>query len=105
MSRGPSSRPRASSNREPAAQARTMTTGARSLSRSDLTAMVEAGIVDAAQAERIWAHLDAREAIDPRPRFDLMHLLWYAGALIVIAAMGLFTNEAWSRFGGVALTV
>jgi hypothetical protein len=30
-------------------------------------------------------------------------VLWYAGALIIIGAMGLFTNEAFSRMGGRAL--
>lgn len=80
-------------------------TASRPLSRQDLAAMVEAGIVDARQGELIWAHLDVSDAADARPRFDLTHLLWYAGALIVIAAMGLFTNEAWSRFGGKALTI
>jgi hypothetical protein len=77
---------------------------ARRISKDDLTSMVAARIVDARQAEQIWAHLDARDADAARPRFDLTHLLWYAGALIVIAAMGLFSTEAWSRFGGWALT-
>lgn len=80
-----------------------MATGPHAVSRSDLAAMVEAGIVDATQAERIWAHLDARDTEAARPRFDLTHLLWYAGALIVMAAMGLFSAEAWSRYGGFTL--
>jgi hypothetical protein len=40
----------------------------------------------------------------PAPRFDLAHLLWYAGALIVIGAMGLFSTVAFSEMGGYALT-
>ena len=40
-----------------------------------------------------------------RVRFDLVHLLWYAGALIVIGAMGLFTTLAFDQMGGRALTV
>lgn len=39
----------------------------------------------------------------PVPRFDVAHLLWYAGALIVIGAMGLFTSLAFATWGGGAL--
>jgi hypothetical protein len=39
----------------------------------------------------------------PSVRFDLTHVLWYAGALIIIVAMGLFTTEAFNRMGGSAL--
>ena len=35
-----------------------------------------------------------------RVRFDLVHLLWYAGALIVIGAMGLFTTWPSTRWAG-----
>ena len=38
-----------------------------------------------------------------RIRFDLVHLLWYAGALIVIGAMGLFSTLAFEQMGGRAL--
>lgn len=41
----------------------------------------------------------------PPVRFDLTHVLWYAGALIIIVAMGLFTTEAFNRMGGAALTM
>lgn len=74
------------------------------LTKTDLVRAVEAGVLDARQAERLWAHFQEHDESDPRPRFDLVHLLWYAGALIVMAAMGLFSTEAWSRFGGFALT-
>lgn len=73
------------------------------VSRQDLSAMTAEGVIDADQAERIWARLKGREASGARPRFDLVHLLWYAGALIVIAAMGLFSVEAWERHGGFTL--
>ena len=36
--------------------------------------------------------------------FDLAHVLWYAGALIVMGAMGLFSTLAFSLMGGAALT-
>src|SRR5262249_52345876 len=42
--------------------------------------------------------------VAPAPRFDLAHVLWYAGALIVMSAMGLFSTLAFSAMGGAALT-
>jgi hypothetical protein len=38
-------------------------------------------------------------------RFDLTHLLWYGGALIVLGSMGLFSTLAFSQMGGAALTL
>jgi hypothetical protein len=73
------------------------------LTRSDLDAAAGAGLIGADQAESLWAFLRGRERHDMRPRFDLTHLLWYAGALIVMGAMGLFSAEAWSRYGGFTL--
>jgi hypothetical protein len=40
-----------------------------------------------------------------KPRFDVTHVLWYAGALIVMAAMGIFSTTAFMAMGGGALTV
>ena len=40
-----------------------------------------------------------------RVRFDLVHLLWYTGALIVMGAMGLFSTLAFEQMGGRALTI
>ena len=56
------------------------------------------------------AFLSDREAAEPAnaagaaAKFDAAHLLWYAGALIVIGAMGLFSTVAFSQMGGSALT-
>jgi hypothetical protein len=35
-----------------------------------------------------------------RPRFDLPHVAYYFGALVVISAMGWFMTLGWERFGG-----
>jgi hypothetical protein len=68
-------------------------------------AAAEAGI-DGAQAGRLIEALRGLPARSGDPvRFDLVHLLWYAGALIVIGAMGLFTTLAFEQMGGRALTV
>lgn len=40
-----------------------------------------------------------------KPRFDLTHVLWYMGALIVIGAMTLFTTLAFETAGGRALAL
>jgi hypothetical protein len=78
---------------------------------SDLRAASEAGVLDPAQLSRLIDFLRQREqlapadAAAPAPRFDFAHLLWYAGALIVMTAMGLFSTLAFSQMGGKALTV
>ncbi|OYU50587.1 MAG: hypothetical protein CFE31_03295 [Rhizobiales bacterium PAR1] len=79
----------------------------------DLDAAVAAGVLDAATAERLKGFLAGRRPSGadgqvpvsiPQPKFDLTHLLWYAGALIVMAAMGLFSTLAFSAMGGAGLT-
>jgi hypothetical protein len=79
---------------------------------TDLRAAAEAGVLDAAQLPRLLDFLRQRDRLAPAatdaapaPRFDFAHLLWYAGALIVMTAMGLFSTLAFSQMGGVALTV
>jgi hypothetical protein len=78
--------------------------GTRALGRGDLERAVAAGVLDAARAEALWRFLES-EAQSLRPRFDLVHVLWYAGALIVIGAMGLFTTLAFARLGGGVLAL
>jgi hypothetical protein len=78
--------------------------GQRALGRADLERAVAVGVLEATQAEALWRFLE-REPESPRPRFDLVHVLWYAGALIVIGAMGLFTTLAFAQLGGGALAL
>src|SRR5262245_3101042 len=73
----------------------------------DLRAAVSAGALEADRLNPLLAFLNGRAAaspVAPAPGFDLAHLLWYAGALIVISAMGLFSTLAFSAMGGWALT-
>jgi len=73
----------------------------------DLRAAVSAGALDANKLSPLLDFLNGRAAQAPAetaPRFDLAHLLWYAGALIVMSAMGLFSTLAFSSMGGFALT-
>src|SRR5205085_88813 len=77
-------------------------------SESDLRAASAAGVLDTTQLARLLAFLTQRAALAPAvpgPRFDFAHLLWYAGALIVIGAMGLFSTLAFSQMGGQALAI
>ena len=75
------------------------------LTKQDLNEAVAAGVVTQTAAEQLWSFLADRVGHADRPRFDLTNLLWYLGALIVMSAMGLFSTEAFSRWGGAALTV
>jgi len=78
---------------------------------SDLRAATAAGVLDGPQLARLLEFLRTHhasgigEAAPPAPRFDVAHLLWYAGALIVMTAMGLFSTLAFSQMGGRALAV
>ncbi|MBL8790892.1 MAG: hypothetical protein JNM45_10355 [Rhizobiales bacterium] len=72
----------------------------------DLLAIRDAGLISTSQFEEISAFLQGRDkATATGPRFDLTHVLWYAGALIIMGAMGLFTNEAFNSMGGLALAM
>ena len=77
----------------------------------DLQAAVEAGVIDAPTRDRLAAFLTTRASaappglpIAPKPAFDVVHVLWYAGALIVMSGMGLFSTLAFAALGGYALT-
>ena len=74
-----------------------------------LEAAQSQGILDRPTLDRLIAFLAARTPAAPTgapaPRFDVSHLLWYAGALIIMASMGLFSTLAFSAMGGMALTI
>lgn len=72
------------------------------LSRSDLDWASSEGLLSQEQASKLWAALERRA--EGSPRFDIAHVAYYAGALVVISAMGWFITEAWEAFGGAGLT-
>jgi hypothetical protein len=80
-------------------------------SEDDLRAAQAAGVIGAADLARLVVFLAKRQPAEsasdavPIPKFDAAHLLWYAGALIVIGAMGLFSTLAFTQMGGTALTI
>jgi hypothetical protein len=71
------------------------------LDRQRLDQGVEAGIITRDQASRLealWAKAPTPDFEAPT-RFDVSHLLWYAGALIVIGAMTMFSAIAFRMAG------
>lgn len=76
------------------------------LKRNDLEPAVKAGILTAAQAERLAEFYAART--HEEPRFSFVHVLYYLGGMIAIGAMSLFMTLGWNLgggWGGFAITV
>jgi hypothetical protein len=73
------------------------------ISKDDLLWVAKQEIISEGQAFQIWEALNARK--QHAPKFDIVHVAYYFGAFIIMAAMGWFMNDAWNRFGGSALTV
>jgi hypothetical protein len=78
------------------------------IDEADLEAAVAAGIIDnGIKAKLVVLARERRQApataSAPAPRFDAVHVLYYAGALIVMGAMGLFSTTAFNALGGWAL--
>jgi hypothetical protein len=81
-------------------------------SLSDLAEAERSGVIERSVHDQLVAFLKGRRGEAPAvataaaaspARFDFSHLLWYAGALIVIGSMGLFSTLAFSQMGGSAL--
>jgi len=77
------------------------------LNTDDLVAAREAGVIDADTLDRLVQFLTARarasSQVHQPPRYDFVNLLWYAGALIVLTAMGMFSTTAFGLWGDKAL--
>ena len=48
-------------------------------------------------AEKLWAELKDQPSVS---KFDFSHLLYYLGAMLVIAAMTLYIGNIWDKMGG-----
>ncbi|HEY6241081.1 MAG TPA: DUF2157 domain-containing protein [Burkholderiales bacterium] len=73
------------------------------IQRSELDGAVRAGILDAAQADRLLAFLAgdaAKPAGGAEPRFSFVHVLYYLGGMIAIGAMSIFMTLGWNALGG-----
>ena len=78
----------------------------KNVRRNDLDGAVDAGIVTAAQADRLAAFLAAQtpargasQADQERPRFSFVHVLYYLGGMIAIGALSLFMTISWASVG------
>jgi hypothetical protein len=76
----------------------------------DLDAAVAAGLLSPELRAKLGAFAASRRKMEvadaktaPQAKFDPVHVLYYAGALLVIGAMGLFANAAFAGLGGWAL--
>jgi hypothetical protein len=72
------------------------------LRRDDFVWAAQSGLLTEDQAASLWKAFEGRAAGRPnvKPRFDLVHVAYYFGALIVISAMGFFMTLGWESFGG-----
>ena len=70
------------------------------LTRSELDGAVSAGIVSAAQADRLIEFLAGAPGRQEEARFSFVHVLYYLGGLIAIGAMSLFMTLGWNGLGG-----
>jgi hypothetical protein len=77
--------------------------GAMTITWDDLQTAVASEIVTEAQADRLWEAFAERAS--SRPRFDAAHVAYYAGAVIVLSAMGWFLTEAWDALDGIAVAI
>jgi hypothetical protein len=71
------------------------------ISRKDLERLAVDGVISGEQADRIWITLESRNP--PQARFEVAHVAYYFGALLVIGAMGWFMTRAIEELGGLAI--
>lgn len=71
------------------------------ISKRDIEWPAAQGLISEAQVDPFWTALEGRAR--SRARFDLPHVAYYFGALVVMSAMGWFVTSAWERFGGAGL--
>jgi hypothetical protein len=55
------------------------------------------------QAAQMWSRLALGD--EDTPSFQLVHVLYYFGALLVIGAMGWFMTNGWDSFSGIELSI
>lgn len=68
---------------------------------TDLAKAVTAGVLQQGQDQALLAFL--RQQPQPQASFQLAHVAFYFGALLIMGAMGWLLNEAWIRIGDSAL--
>lgn len=71
------------------------------INQAHLRDAVSKGVLDAQQADALWAFLT--EHNQEIPSFRATHILYYLGGLIAIGAMSLFMTLGWEGFGGAGI--
>lgn len=69
------------------------------ITRQQLYKAAEKAIINTEQVEPLYQFLQG-QSDSRRPQFNATHVLYYLGGLVAIAAMSLFMNLGWERFGG-----
>jgi hypothetical protein len=77
--------------------------GSLTITWDDLESAVAQEILTDAQADRLWQSFGTRAS--SRPKFDVAHVAYYGGAVIVLAAMGWLLTTAWDGLNGFAVTL
>src|SRR3990172_2465257 len=72
------------------------------LTEQDFQWAASQGIISYELVQRLWEAFQSRSEV--RPKFDLAHVAYYLGAMIVIAAMGWLMTNQWERFGGLGIS-
>lgn len=67
----------------------------------EIEAAIRKQIITQEQGEKLWSLWNEEE--EGRTGFQIAHLAYYAGALVVISAMGWFMDNAWDIFGGIGM--
>lgn len=79
------------------------------IQRDDLDDAAREGILSTDQADALWKHLQGRRGADDTSRrstgLDVAQVAYYAGALIVMGAMGWFATEALEQSGAWLLPI
>lgn len=73
------------------------------ISKDDLAWAVSQRVLSSEQAESLWKALESRGGT--KPRFDLAHVAYYFGTLVVMSAMGWFMTLGWERYGGAGIFI
>ncbi len=73
------------------------------VSKEDFDWAVTQQLISAEQATHLWQAFSQRHSA--QPRFDMAHIAYYLGALMVLGAMSWFMGEAWAHFAGVGILV
>jgi len=69
--------------------------------KEQLARAVDAGVLQAGQDRALFAFLQAQG--QTRASFQLSHVAYYFGALLIMGAMGWLLNKAWNQVGDIAL--